>query len=98
MVGYISAYRDAIDWLYAPENRSEAIAILKRNLPNVTEDVAIASYDELLHPKFGFYRGGEIDRAGLACVLSLRSRYGKPQMTLNDPNRYIDLRFVEASR
>jgi ABC-type nitrate/sulfonate/bicarbonate transport system substrate-binding protein len=98
VVGYISAYRDAIDWLYAPENRSEAIAILKRNLPNMTEDVAIASYDELLHPKFGFYRGGEIDRAGLACVLSLRSRYGKPQMTLNDPEKYIDRRFLEASR
>ena len=98
VIGYIRAYRDAIDWLYAPQNRSEAIAILRRNLPQMPEDVAIASYDELLHPKFGFYRGGEIDEAGLACVLALRSRYGKPQMTLNDPNKYIDLRFLEASR
>ena len=98
VVGYIRAYCDAIDWLYAPENRSEAIAILRRNLPQMTEDVAIASYNELLHPKFGFYRGGEIDQAGLANVLSLRSRYGKPQMTLADPSRYIDRRFLEASR
>ena len=93
VIGYIRAYRNAIDWLYAPQNRSEAIAILRRNLPQMAEDVAIASHDELLHPKFGFYRGGEIDEAGLACVLALRSRYGKPQMTLNDPNKYIDLRF-----
>jgi ABC-type nitrate/sulfonate/bicarbonate transport system substrate-binding protein len=98
VVGYIRAYRDAIDWLYAPDHRSEAIAILRQNLPQMTEEVAKASYDELLHPKFGFYRGGEIDQAGLACVLALRSRYGKPQMTLDDPNRYIDLRFLEASR
>jgi ABC-type nitrate/sulfonate/bicarbonate transport system substrate-binding protein len=98
VVGYIRAYRDAIDWLYEPDNRSDAIAILRRNLPQMTEDVARASYDELLHPKFGFYRGGDIDQAGLACVLALRSRYGKPQMTLDDPNRYIDRRFLEASR
>jgi ABC-type nitrate/sulfonate/bicarbonate transport system substrate-binding protein len=98
VVGYIRAYRDAIDWLYAPDNRSDAIAILRRNLPQMPEDVARASYDELLHPKFGFYRSGDIDQAGLACVLALRSRYGKPQMTLNDPNRYIDRRFLEASR
>jgi ABC-type nitrate/sulfonate/bicarbonate transport system substrate-binding protein len=98
VVGYIRAYRDAIDWLYAPDHRSEAIAILRQNLPQMTEEVAKASYDELLHPKFGFYRGGEIDQAGLACVLALRSRYGKPQMTLDDPNRYINLRFLEASR
>jgi ABC-type nitrate/sulfonate/bicarbonate transport system substrate-binding protein len=98
VVGYIRAYRDAIDWLYVPDHRSEAIAILRQNLPQMTEDVARASYDELLHPKFGFYRGGEIDQAGLACVLSLRSRYGKPRMTLNDPEKYIDRRFLEASR
>jgi ABC-type nitrate/sulfonate/bicarbonate transport system substrate-binding protein len=98
VIGYISAYRDAIDWLYAPQNRSEAIAILKRNLPQMAEEVAVASYDELLHPKYGFYRDGEIDQAGLANVLALRSRYGKPQMTLTDPDKYIDRRFLEASR
>jgi len=98
VVGYIRAYRDAIDWLYQPENHNDAIAILRRNLPQMSEDVARASYDELLHPKFGFYRNGDIDQAGLACVLALRSRYGKPQMTLDDPNRYIDRRFLEASR
>ena len=98
VVGYIRAYRDAIDWLYQPENHNDAIAILRRNLPQMPEDVARASYDELLHPKFGFYRGGDIDQAGLACVLALRSRYGKPQMTLDDPNRYIDRRFLEAGR
>jgi ABC-type nitrate/sulfonate/bicarbonate transport system substrate-binding protein len=98
VVGYIRAYRDAIDWLYAPDHRSDAIAILRRNLPQMAQDVAQASYSELLHPKFGFYRGCDIDQAGLACVLALRSRYGKPQMTLNDPGRYIDRRFLEASR
>jgi ABC-type nitrate/sulfonate/bicarbonate transport system substrate-binding protein len=98
VIGYIRGYRDAIEWLYEPQNRNEAIAILRRNLPQMAEDVAAASYDELLHPKFGFHRGGDIDQAGLACVLALRSRYGKPQMTLDNPGKYIDLRFLAASR
>jgi ABC-type nitrate/sulfonate/bicarbonate transport system substrate-binding protein len=90
---YIRAYRRAIAWLYEPPNRVEAIAILRRHLPQMPQEIAEASYMELLDPARGFFRACEIDRAGLGCVLSLRSRYGLPPKRLDDPAKYCDLSF-----
>jgi ABC-type nitrate/sulfonate/bicarbonate transport system substrate-binding protein len=90
---YIRAYRNSIAWLYEPKNRSEAIAILRHHLPHMTQEMAEASYGELLDPARGFFRTCEIDRAGFGCVLELRSRYGLPTKELNDPARYCDLSF-----
>jgi ABC-type nitrate/sulfonate/bicarbonate transport system substrate-binding protein len=90
---YIRAYRRSIAWLYEPDHRTEAIAILTSHLPQKSEMLAEASYGELLHPARGFFRGCEIVRAGLDCVLELRSRYGLPPKQLNDPTKYCDLSF-----
>ena len=98
LVAFVTAYRAAIAWLYEPANRAEAIAILRRNLPQMTAEVAEASHAELLHPEFGFYKTCEIDGAGLRRVLDLRSRYGRPQITLEDPRVYVDERFYRLSR
>jgi ABC-type nitrate/sulfonate/bicarbonate transport system substrate-binding protein len=38
VLGYIRAYASAIDWLYAPGNRDEAIRILRANLPNMADN------------------------------------------------------------
>ena len=90
---YIRAYRLAIAWLYEPSNRLEAIAILRRHLPQMTQEIAEASHTELLDPVSGFFRTCEIDRVGLDCVLELRSRYGLPAKRLTDPDKYCDLSF-----
>lgn len=90
---YIRAYRRSIAWLYEPENRAEAIAILTSHLPQMPPEIAEASYRELLDSKGGFFRNCEIDRTGLDCVLELRSRYGLPEKQLNDPAKYFDLSF-----
>ena len=90
---YIRAYRRAIAWLYEPRNRSEAVAILMSHLPQMTQQIAEASYGELLDPARGFFRTCEIVRSGLDCVLELRSRYGLPRKRLNDPGKYCDLSF-----
>ena len=97
VVAYIRAYRRAIDWLYDAPNHDEAIAILRRNLPGMTAAAARASYSELLHPQFGFYKTCAIDEAGLRCVLDLRSRYGQPAMSLHDADKYIDRTLFLAS-
>ena len=49
-------------------------------------------------PRRGFFRNCEIDRAGLDCVLELRSRYGSPSRLLNDPAKYCDLSYSEDAR
>src|SRR6202012_5483990 len=71
---YTRAYRRSIAWLYEPDNRTEAIAILTSPLPQKSDMLAEASYGELLHPARGFFGNCEIVLAGLDCVLDLRSR------------------------
>jgi len=98
VVAYIRGYRAAIDWLYQPQNRAEAIAILRRNLPQLPTEVAEASYAELLDPVRGFSRSGAIDSAALQCVIDLRSRHAAPAKTLSEPEKYCDLRYLQLAR
>ena len=98
ILAYIKGYRRSIAWLYEPSNRVEAIEILRWHLPQMRPEIAEASYAELLDPVRGFFRSGDIDREGVACVLELRSRYGVPSKLLNDPAKYCDLSFGEDAR
>jgi ABC-type nitrate/sulfonate/bicarbonate transport system substrate-binding protein len=97
VVAYIRGYREAITWLYQPENQAEAIAVLQRNVPQMPKDIAEASHAVLLDPDEGFFRTCKIDIDGLARVLDLRSRYGEPKMTLGEPLRYCDLTYFEQA-
>jgi len=98
VVGFIRGYRRSIAWLYEGANRAEAVEILCRNLPQMTQEIAQASHAELLDPVRGFFRHCDIDRAGLACVLQLRSRYGVPARPLIDPEKYCDLSYAADAR
>jgi ABC-type nitrate/sulfonate/bicarbonate transport system substrate-binding protein len=98
LVGYIGAYIAALDWLYAPANKAEAIAILRKNLPNVSEEAAQRSYEVLLHPSKGFTRDAILDVEGVRTVLQLRSEYGEPRKELKDPAKYYDLQYHAKAR
>ncbi len=98
LVGFIRAYVDAVDWLYDPKNKNEAIAIFLKNLPQANPQAAETSYRVLLSPTDGFQRQARIDLEGVRTVLALRSKYGKPQKTLTDPAKYYDPSFYEAAR
>ena len=91
--GYIKAYVAALDWLYAPENKTEAIAIFRRNLPNMAAGLVARSYDILLDRSRGFAPKAKIGQAGVETVLSLRTRFGEPHRTLDDPASYLDESF-----
>lgn len=90
---YVAGYGAAISWLTDPANKAEAIAVLRRNLPDMAPEVAEGSYGELLDPVHGFYRDCKIDMDGMRCVLDLRSRYAQPAKALADPLKYCDLSF-----
>jgi ABC-type nitrate/sulfonate/bicarbonate transport system substrate-binding protein len=90
IVGYIRGFRESVAWLYDPANRTEAIDILCRHVPQMPHDIAGASYPELLHPAHGFFRSCELDPAGLKCVLELRNRYAPSTTSLGPPGRYYD--------
>jgi len=97
VVGYIRASSEAVDWLYDPRNKDEAVAIFRKNLPNVPEQGAQAAYGVLLAPSGGFQRKAQIDLEGVRTVLALRSKYGEPKKNLTDPNTYYDPSFYRGA-
>src|SRR3984957_10934823 len=48
LVSFIRASTEAIDWLFDPKNRTEAVAIYRKHLPNVPADAAERHVDALL--------------------------------------------------
>jgi ABC-type nitrate/sulfonate/bicarbonate transport system substrate-binding protein len=98
LVGYIRAYLAALDWLFEPSNKAEAIAILRKNLPSMTEELARKSYDILTHPSNGFARRAELDVPGVKTVLAMRSKYSQPSKQLMDPAKYYDLHYYAKAR
>jgi ABC-type nitrate/sulfonate/bicarbonate transport system substrate-binding protein len=97
LIGFIRAYVTAVDWLYEPGNKAEALAIFAKNLPNVPKEGAEASYRILLDPKEGFERHGAIDLPGVKRVLELRAKWAEPRKALGDATRYYDSRFYDAA-
>ena len=98
LVGFIRASTEAIDWLFDPQNRAEAVAIYRKHLPNVPEDEAQRHVNALLGEREGFTRGGTLDWQGMMTVLRIRSEFGLPHKTLTDPARYADERYQQAAR
>jgi ABC-type nitrate/sulfonate/bicarbonate transport system substrate-binding protein len=94
--GYIRGYVAALDWLYKPENKEEAIAILRKNLQQMSPDLAAQTYSVLAGPK-GFAPKAKLDMEGVKRVLELRSRYGEPKKTLTEPLKYYDASYYEAA-
>ena len=96
---YIRGYIAGLDWLFDPANQDAALALLRRKLPNLTQDLAERSYRVLLHSKNGFARRAELDVPGIATVLSLRQEYGEPRVALPEPAAFYDLTvYNKASR
>lgn len=90
VVGYIRGYTEALDWLYNPANREEAIAILMKNVQNMNRQAAETSYRVLLDPADGFERRARIDLEGVRTVLQLRSKWSESKKPLTDPAKYYD--------
>jgi ABC-type nitrate/sulfonate/bicarbonate transport system substrate-binding protein len=98
LVSFVRASTEAIDWLFDPKNRTEAVAIYRKHLPNVPEDAALRHVNALLGAREGFTRGGALDSEGMMTVLRIRSELGRPQKTLTDPARYVDERYQQAAK
>ncbi|NDP42171.1 MAG: ABC transporter substrate-binding protein [Aromatoleum sp.] len=97
LVGFLRAYKAAMDWLYDRANRDVVEALLVANIRDMTPALAKQSYDLLLADKGGLTRDLALDPAGLRTVLELRSKYGTPQKTLTDPMKYVDLSYYDKA-
>ena len=91
VASFIRGFHSSLRWLADPQNRSAACRILQERLPIIGPAIALA-YDVLITDG-GLERTLEVDRAGTACVIDLRSRYGNQPMVNRDPDRYVDDQF-----
>jgi ABC-type nitrate/sulfonate/bicarbonate transport system substrate-binding protein len=96
LVGFIRGFRSGLDWLFDAANKPEAVAMLQKNVRGMTPDLGARTYDVLLGPG-GFTRTAAIDLEGVRTVLALRSQYARPQKSLTDPARYVDLTYYERA-
>jgi ABC-type nitrate/sulfonate/bicarbonate transport system substrate-binding protein len=90
LIGFVRAYRSAVEFLHDPANRGVAEGLLLANVRAMTPPLAKQSLAVLLHPETGFFRDVRLDRARMDTVLRLRSKFGEPRRTLADPARYVD--------
>jgi ABC-type nitrate/sulfonate/bicarbonate transport system substrate-binding protein len=90
---FVLAYRDAVRWLKAPGNRAAAEALLVRNVPNMSAEIARQSCALMLHPQTGFFSDVQLEPRGVRAVLDLRGKLGEPPRALTDPAKYIDERY-----
>ena len=90
LVGFLRGYRAGLAWVSDPDHREIAEAILIAHARDMTPALARRAYDVLLAPHGGLSRDGALDPARIQTVLGLRSKFGEPRRTLDDPARYID--------
>jgi ABC-type nitrate/sulfonate/bicarbonate transport system substrate-binding protein len=93
---YIRGYVQGLAWLSEPGNKGAAIAVLRKNLPQMSPELAAQAYAVLINPR-GFSPKAQIDLEGVKRVLELRSRYGEPKKTLADPAKYYDPQYYDAA-
>ncbi|TMH35029.1 MAG: ABC transporter substrate-binding protein [Betaproteobacteria bacterium] len=90
VIGFMRAEREAIDWIYDPQNRDVCEALLVANDRDMTPALAKKTYEMFVDKRRGLSRDLKIDVEGFKVVLGLRSKYGQPKRDLNDPLKYID--------
>jgi ABC-type nitrate/sulfonate/bicarbonate transport system substrate-binding protein len=84
---YIRGYIAGVDFLRETRNKDYACSILRKNLPQVSEQIASQIHTTMTGSN-GFAPKAELDFDGVRRVLALRSEYGHPKKEMNDPTRY----------
>jgi ABC-type nitrate/sulfonate/bicarbonate transport systems, periplasmic components len=93
---YIRGTSDGVDFLKDPNNKTEAIATLRKNLPQMSEQLAEQTYAAMAGAK-GFTSKAKFNVEGVRRVLALRSEYGEPKKQLTDPMKYYDGKYYDAA-
>jgi hypothetical protein len=91
------ALRSAIDWIYDPANRDEAVRILAARV-KVDEAAARGAVEGMTQGQSALQRNGEMDLQGLRNVIMLRERYGVPQKKMGPPSKYYDPTWYDLAR
>lgn len=93
---YIRGYIAGVDFLRAPANKQAAVGILRNNLPQIPEQVAVQCHAAMTGPT-GFTPNAALDLDGVCRVLALRSEHGEPKKTMTDPTKYYQADYYRAA-
>lgn len=84
---YIRGYVAGVDFLRDGTNKNYACALLRKHLPQMSDDVAAQTYAAMAGAT-GFTPKAELDVDGVRRVLALRNEYGHPRKEMTDPTKY----------
>lgn len=95
LIALIRGIVNAHDYIFT--NKSGAIEVMQKRVKGLDKTEAEALYANMTEGRGGLNRKAEINVEGVKTVLSLRSEYGEPKMTLSDPYKYIDTSYYEKA-
>ena len=90
----LRALHEAVAWLYDPAHRAEGFVVYARHMPDAPPDAPATAHAVLFDAATGIPRDGAIDLDGLAAVLAMRARHGRPPRPLSEPAAYTDPTFL----
>jgi ABC-type nitrate/sulfonate/bicarbonate transport system substrate-binding protein len=96
-VGFICGNLAALEWLYDPANKAQALEIFMARMNNTSQRAAEQSYAVLLDPLSGFPRRANIDLEGVDTVIDIRRTYAEPRRPLSDASAYYDPRYYSRA-
>src|SRR5262249_14409385 len=94
---YLRALGGAVDWLYDPANREEAIDILQGQL-NLSRATVARTYTVDVEEGRIFPRQAEVPMAGLGVFVQAMIELGDLPGPTADLARYVDASFVQEAR
>ena len=97
IVSFFKAYTEAINWLYDPKNKAEAVKILGEATNTAAKDAA-PTYDLLFTKLKAFSRDGSIPQAGFQELLQSLVTLGDMKAPLPPLSKYLDTSYVDAAR
>jgi ABC-type nitrate/sulfonate/bicarbonate transport system substrate-binding protein len=95
MLAFVRAVTEAHGRIFA--DKPVAKEILRSRIKGLDDKGAETIYTGLTTGKGGLARKAEINVAGVASVLSMRSTYAEPKKVLNDPQKYLDLTYYKKA-
>jgi ABC-type nitrate/sulfonate/bicarbonate transport system substrate-binding protein len=96
LIAFLTAYHQALDWVFDRRNETAALAILHAQYPELSAPYLAKTYRTLTDRDNGLIFNMGIDRAGLAEVNKLRDIYAPLANAAPDPSA-IDLSYLHAA-
>jgi ABC-type nitrate/sulfonate/bicarbonate transport system substrate-binding protein len=98
MLAFLTAYHQALEWIFDRRNEAATLAILHDQYPDLTDRSLLEAYHGLTDRTDGLIRDMTIDKAGLAEVEKLRDKYAPLSHSGHPSAAIVDLSYLKTAR